>query len=268
MRNRIWTILLVLILLAVLGFTIVKMIDTIAARMKPSDNVALSDDQTEYEGLPQPIRYWMTAPFEFDQNLAVLETVFWDARDSESLRKLIREDRICEGKSVLEIGTGSGFLSLCCLKNGATKAVATDVNEAAVANARFNAEHLKLDENLDVRIVDLDDSGAFAVIKDDEKFDLIISNPPWVDREPRTIDEYALYDANFDLMKSLFEGMPEHLNPGGRVLLAYGCVDAIKTMKQLAQKHNYEMTILDDRDLDELPEEFLPGMLVEIKPRP
>ena len=206
----------------------------------------------------------MTAE-DFDQNLAVLETVFWDARDTDSLRKLIREDKIAEWKSVFEIGTGSGFLSLCCLKHGASSVVATDVNEAAVANARFNGERLKLDENLEVRLVDLDDCAAFAVIKDDEKFDLIISNPPWVDREPRTIDEYALYDANFDLMKSLFKGLPKHLNPGGRVLLVYGCVDAIKTMKKLAKEHKYEITILDDRDLDELPEEFLPGMLVEIK---
>ena len=66
-------------------------------------------------------------------------------------------------------------------------------------------------------------------------------------------------------MISLFDGLRDHLKPGGRVLLAYGCVDAIKTMEKLANEREFGFVIRDTRNLDELPEEFLPGMLVEIQ---
>ena len=42
----------------------------------------------------------------------------------------------------LEIGTGTGILGILCLQNGADEVVATDINPAAVANARYNAAML------------------------------------------------------------------------------------------------------------------------------
>ena len=210
------------------------------------------------------IRAWKSV-HDFKQDVAVFETVFWDPRDTESLRELIREDKSISELSILEIGTGSGLLSLCCLQAGAKRVVATDVNSNAIENASFNAEHLGLQDSFGLRLVPLTNSSAFSVIHDSETFDLIISNPPWVNQTPQTIDEYALYDANFDLMKSLFAGLKDHLNPGGRVLLAYGCVDAIKTIQKLSDEHGLQYTKLDPRKLDKLPEEFLPGMMVQLQ---
>jgi methylase of polypeptide subunit release factors len=108
---------------------------------------------------------------------------------------------------------------------------------------------------------------AFSVIEETERFDLIISNPPWEDDQPTTIDSYALYDEDFRLLKSLLADLQDHLKPGGRALLAYGCVSAIRAAKRLADEHSLELRILDDRDLESLPETFLPGMLLEVRPR-
>ena len=48
-------------------------------------------------------------------------------------------------------------------------------------------------------------------------------------------------------------------------MLAYGCVDGIKTLKAECGKRGYTIRVVDDdRDLDKLPEEFLPGMLLEV----
>ena len=259
------SIIFVLLVVALgIGLFAIKSSDSDRARGKlPSQPTEQIDLNLHSENAPR-IRAWFTVE-DFEKNLAVLETVFWDPRDTISLRELIRAGGLTEGKDVLEIGTGSGLLALCCLKADAKKVVATDVNESAIENANLNARHLGLADRLETRLVQLDDSSAFSVIKSDEKFDLIISNPPWVNRKPESIDEYALYDANFELMKSLFDGLQDHLKPGGRVLLAYGCVDAIKTMEKLAKERKFGFIIRDKRKLDDLPEEFLPGMLVEIQ---
>lgn len=197
--------------------------------------------------------------------LAQFETVFWDPRDTPSLRKLLRGTPVVKGREVLEIGTGTGLLALCALQAGATRAVATDINPNAVLNARFNALKLGFASRLDVRPVTQERPGAYEVLRPDERFDVIISNPPWVNRVPGRIEDFALYDASFQLMRTLLDGLPQRLRPGGRALLAYGCVDAIKTLLRECARRGYPIRVVDDdRDLERLPEEFLPGMLLEV----
>lgn len=220
------------------------------------------DELFTVEGASYPTR-WKRIE-DFDIPLAVFDTVFWEPQDTTSLREMIREKRLFKERTILEIGTGSGLISLCCLKAGAGKVVATDINPAAVECAMFNARRLQLHDRFEVRLVSEGDAGAFAVIRPDERFACIISNPPWEDEAPKTIGEYALYDRNFALMKSLVAGLKQHLIPGGKALLAYGSVTAIRTLLKLCDAENLAVRLLDNRDLDTLPEVFLPGMLVEV----
>jgi tRNA1(Val) A37 N6-methylase TrmN6 len=205
---------------------------------------------------------------DFRRDLAQFKTVFWDSRDTESLRRMIRETALAQDKTVLEIGAGTGLLSLCCLNTRAAKVVATDVNPAAIANTVYNATLLGFSDRLETRLVPLERAAAFAVIGAEEQFDLIISNPPWENRTPGRIDEYALYDEGFALMRSLLSGLAGHLKPGGKALLAYGCVDAIRTLQRLAPEFDLAVRVHDDRNLNNLPDVFLPGMLLEVIPLP
>ena len=235
--------------------------DRSTAPAKPEETQAPTVD--EFIGEPTIARW---EPIEdFDKDIALFESVFWEPDDTTSLRKWIRETPIA-GHSVLEIGTGSGLVSLVCLKAGATKVVATDINPSAIRNALYNARELGLLEGFEVRRVPRRDPSAWAVIKDDERFDLIISNPPWEDATPEDVSAFALYDPEFRLLTSILEGTTRRLKPNGRLLLAYGCVTAIKTIERLAPDHGLQVKRLDDRNLEDLPEVFLPGMLLELVP--
>ncbi len=204
---------------------------------------------------------------DFDQRLAIFPTVFWEPLDTTSLRKLIRETPLVQSKNILEIGTGSGLVSLCCAYRGAASVVATDVNQNAVECARANADRLKLTGKIDVRLVDTKNAKAFVVIRPDEKFDLIISNPPWEEGKPKSIDQYALYDPEFELMKSLLADARKHLNTDGEMYLAYGCKTAILLLEKTAGEFGFDFEVLDDRKLTNLTEVFLPGMLLKLKPK-
>ena len=196
--------------------------------------------------------------------IAVMDSVFWEPDDTTSLRKKIMTAPIVRGASVLEIGTGSGIVALCCLQAGAARVIATDLNPAAVANVRENAGLLKFPERLEARLVPRRAPGAWTVIAAEERFDLIISNPPWENVQPSSVEQFALYDPEFQLLHSLLGGARERLKPGGRMWLAYGCVTAIRTIQQTADRLKLNCQLLDERDLDALPELFLPGMLIEI----
>ena len=207
---------------------------------------------------------WSLQDLQFGE-IVQFETVFWEPDDTVSLRERIVEDAVAAGRDVLEIGTGTGLLSLLCLQNDATSVVATDINPAAVANARYNAAVLVPNGTLEVRQVSVDSPGAYSVINEGEQFDLIISNPPWEDGVVVKPADHAFYDPNFALMDSLLDGLRQHLRPGGRCLLAYGHVPAIRRLQSESDWRGFDFKILDERDLDSLPQNFLPGMLIEIR---
>ena len=196
--------------------------------------------------------------------IAQFETVFWEPADTDSLRLLIRSTGAVNDKTVMEIGTGTGLISLCCAQYGASRIVATDINSNAVTCANFNASWLNLNRRIETRLVSEDKSGAFEVIGANERFDFIISNPPWVDQKVKNLAEYALYDPGWHLLTTLMDGLPAHLNPDGRCLLAYGSVSGVKAVIRESEKRGFKCIVRDDRNLDELEEEFLPGMLLEV----
>lgn len=198
------------------------------------------------------------------ETVGLLEHVFWEPDDSLTFRELLSAEDIVRDRTVLEIGTGSGLVSLCCLHGGARFVVATDINPWAYRNAILNAQRHNVAERLSVRLVPPRKPAAWTVIKPTERFDVIYSNPPWQPGKPTHVEDYAFYDPGFQLMTSLLDGAPQHLNPGGRLLLSYGCCEAIVKLQQEATRRGYTCRIHDDRDLTKLPNLFLPGMLIEV----
>ncbi len=76
----------------------------------------------------------------------------------------------------VDVGTGSGCLALACVHQHKTvRFVAIDVSPEALAVAQGNAEKLNLDARIEFRAGDLLDPVA-----EDEPFDLILSNPPYI----------------------------------------------------------------------------------------
>jgi methylase of polypeptide subunit release factors len=148
-----------------------------------------------------------------------------------------------EGKRVLEIGTGSGVISLYAAKLGASAVIATDINPKAVDCARFNTKKLGYDDVMEVRLVSESDSAAFAVIDDDERFDIIISNPPYA----LVLDEMVgvgreAADHRGDLGTSIIEGLNQYLNPGGMAALLYQSLFYQQVMIKYAEKRGFDVT--------------------------
>lgn len=202
----------------------------------------------------------------FPAAIAQMESVFWEPDDTSSMRAWLKDSDRLKNAEVLEIGCGTGLVSIACALQGARSVVASDVNPAAVANAAYNAELCGLSQRMKVRQVNAEHAGPFEVIAADEKFDFIISNPPWEDAPVDSPAAYAFYDPGFKLLEGILTESKMHLRAGGRVMLAYGSKRAIARIQELGPHHGWRVTIHDTRDLESLPEVFLPGMLLELKP--
>ena len=73
---------------------------------------------------------------------------------------------------VLDCGTGTGILSICALKLGATEAVGYDIDEWSVDNARHNAVINQVDE----RFTSLQGDASILLNKVEGTFDLVMAN--------------------------------------------------------------------------------------------
>ncbi|HUE77518.1 MAG TPA: peptide chain release factor N(5)-glutamine methyltransferase [Longimicrobiales bacterium] len=129
----------------------------------------------------------------------------------------------------LDIGTGSGAIALSLLHEGPFKrVVATDVSEDALAVARANAERSGLADQLELR------AGAlWDPVGDAERFDVIVSNPPYVAETDRAtlapeIAEHepaaALYGGadGLDILRRIVEGAGGRLRGGGLLAVEVG----------------------------------------------
>ncbi len=203
---------------------------------------------------------------DFPAAIAQMDTVFWEPEDTRSMRDWLKDSDRLRNAAVLEIGCGTGLVSISCALWGARRVVASDINPAAVTNATYNAELCQVSQRLRVRQVNAAHPGPFEVIAADEKFDFIISNPPWEDAPVDSNAAYAFYDPGFKLLEGILTESKKHLQASGRVMLAYGAKRAIHRIQEFGPQYGWQVTIHDTRELESLPEVFLPGMLLELKP--
>ena len=141
---------------------------------------------------------------------------------------------------VLDLGTGSGAVALAIAhQRPAAHVTATDASPDALAVARVNGQRL----NLPVRWLPGAWRDWFAPLAPGERFDLIVSNPPYVAEgdphlsalahEPRA----ALVSGHYGLddIRRIITGAGAHLAPGGWLLLEHGHDQAQAVRDLLAQ---------------------------------
>lgn len=134
---------------------------------------------------------------------------------------------------VLDIGTGSGAIAISiALAAPRTSLVATDIEEAALAVARRNVARHRVGDRVELRLADI-----FELLDDGADglgcFDLIVSNPPYVDVS--AMDTLAPEVRDFEPPTALFagpdalecyrriaSGAGETLNRAGAVMVEVG----------------------------------------------
>ncbi len=122
------------------------------------------------------------------------------------------------GAVVLDIGTGSGIQAITAGLT-ASKVIAIDINPEAVKYAEKNVKANKLEHTVSVLEGDL-----FSPLKQKSFFDTILLTPPYMEGEPQTGFEHALYDRNKQLIRRFFREAGNYLKPGGYVQMLYSSI--------------------------------------------
>ena len=154
--------------------------------------------------------------------LVVPPGVFRPPSDAWLLAEALRGQTLPPRASVLDLCTGSGVLAVAAALRGAREVTAVDVSRRAVLTTRLNARLNGVRVNA-VR------GDLFAPLRR-ERFDAIVSNPPYVPGLLEALPQRGLeraWEAGNDgraLLDRICSEAPAHLRPGGFVLLVHSAL--------------------------------------------
>ncbi len=117
-------------------------------------------------------------------------------------------------KTAIDVGVGSGILSLQLVKHGFQKVFGTDINPNAIVGLTEFMADTKLS-----RKIELDHGHLFG--KWEKQTELIVFNPPWLPAayNPDSTDQAIYYDQN--LFPEFFEEAKKRLLPEGKLVILF-----------------------------------------------
>lgn len=180
----------------------------------------------------EPLQYIVgRQPFR-ELDLEVDESVLIPRPETEVLVARVlewAESRGLEEATAVDVGTGSGAIALSLALEGPfASVVATDLDEEALALARRNRSAADLEDRVELRTGRL-----YEALGDEERFHLVVSNPPYIaendaealqaevrDWEPAR----ALFGGpdGLDVLRALAAGGSRHVREGGLLALEVG----------------------------------------------
>ncbi len=151
---------------------------------------------------------------------------------------------------ILDLGTGSGNIAIALSKNLVHCHVTTvDVSPEVVVLARVNATDHGVDDRIEFVCKDMRSYCAEETVQS-QKFDLIISNPPYIRRSqlpqlPRDVQQEPRLaldggEDGLEFHRLIIEQSPSLLNPGGLLFLEIGDEQEQDIKKIFAQRARFK----------------------------
>lgn len=191
------------------------------------------------------IRYYISKPRRYrykDVQLIVLPGVF-HPRFFFGSKLLVNHlsGLDLRGLSFLELGSGSGLISLFAAKKGAA-VMACDISKTAVANTLQNQAL----NGLSFPVVQSD---LFADIPS-RQFDVIAINPPYYKKKPLSEADHAWYcGENSEYFLNLFSSLRPFIHSKTQVIMVLSDVCDIDLIKSIAGSKGFDLNILSEHQL-------------------
>jgi release factor glutamine methyltransferase len=196
-----------------------------------------------------PVAYLVGRKEFFSLELEVSRAVLIPRPDSECVvDECLRLAKAMPAPRVLDVGTGSGNLAVVVARQHKTAHVtAVDLSPEALAVAERNA--VKHGVGGRMRFLGGDVFGPLAA---EERFDFVLSNPPYIPHddiaqlEPgvRDYEPHLALDGGkdgFAVFDRLIAGAPQYLNPGGYLIVEIGSPQEAPARQRIEAHGGYEL---------------------------
>lgn len=201
----------------------------------------------------EPLSYILGKTDFFGLSLNVSNACLTPRADTEVVcEKAIEFLKNKKCQDVLDICTGSGCIALAVAANTDSLVDALDISEKAIEIAEKNAKGTFLQDKVSFSICDVLSEDFLKITK---KYDLIISNPPYIPtKDIENLSEevkkepISALDGGEDglvFYKRFLKTLPNMLKKGGKIIFEIG-YDQKEDMENLISKYGYKHEFFND----------------------
>lgn len=161
------------------------------------------------------------------------------------------------GERVMELGCGTGILSIAAAKLGARHVVAVDIDTKALDITLYNARLNDVESQIEVRFGSwYEKAGDLAGMNKEEQWDAIIATPPQTPGSYHFGPRYGGPDGTHHLFR-VINGARAFLNPqGGRLWLLAISLANPKSLLELLSRHFKSVAVVDQTERFFSPDEY------------
>lgn len=211
------------------------------------DIMKATERRAKGESLDNIFGYTEFFGLRFDVNKKVLTP----RMETEILvEQVLKAEKNFKNCTILDLGTGSGAIAVAVAKNCDAKVTAVDISKVALATAESNAK------KNDVKIEFLH-SNLFDNLKRKRRFDIIVSNPPYIpsddipklDKNVRECDPILALDGGkdgLDFYRAIISKANARLNSNGQIFFEVGKGQASAVRKLLRENGFEEIKTIKD----------------------
>ncbi len=195
----------------------------------------------------QPIAQLLGYTFFMGQKFEVNENTLIPRPETELLvRKTVETVKENDFTQVLDIGTGCGCIACMTAKLTKAQVLGVDISNECLKISLNNAMHLDLMNKALFRKSDI-----YSKIRPEEKYDVIVSNPPYIPPQEREHLQTevrffepatALFtkdDLGLEFYEKIVSKAPEYLNKNGFILFETG-INQSEHVKKIFEKNNFK----------------------------
>lgn len=189
----------------------------------------------------EPLQYILGNQDFYKYNFIVKKGVLIPRYDTEISVSTILS-KLNDGDRMLEIGSGTGCVSISVALEKDVLIDAVDISDIAIENTRLNIEKFNL------KNVNIIKSDVYENI--DGKYDIIYSNPPYIKTEEiaslqAEVQHEPLLaldggEDGLDVYKKIIKGLDSHLNENGYLILEIG-FDQAEDLRNLLEGYKVEV---------------------------
>lgn len=195
-----------------------------------------------------PYQYALGRTEFYGNTIVVNQAVLIPRQDTEELvYKAIEIVKANGYKSCLDLCTGSGAIAVALSKELDIEVCATDISKEAIFVASSNAL-------LSRRKIDFKQGDMFSALDEGQKFDIIVSNPPYIptkdiatlDKKVKDFEPMLALDGDEDGLKFyriIKDNFKKYLNDNGTLMMEFG-INQAEQIKEIFSE--YEVEILKD----------------------
>ena len=207
-----------------------------------------------------PLQYILEEAWFYGRKFYVSPAVMVPAPETEVLCEtaigFVREKKVGKPR-VLDLGVGSGVIAVTlAMELDDCSIIAVDISWEVIQVAKRNADELGATDKIKFR-----QSDFFSSISEGEKFDLILSNPPYVsEKEYQALPPEVLADPKsallagedgLDAIRIILREAPNYLAKGGRIIFEIG-YEQSRAVADLTESDNRYQSIVIIKDLNDI----------------